>query len=233
MLLRYRLSLAIVFGALAGTMAVFTFARPQYHDPFPGKQFDLSYAKLPVSGWKWPGGTPGFRFGQDEPVWNEAKLRPDDLAGARLVAERSGIRPDSLRVLSTMRAQNGDIFALLAGSGPAGHTCLGAFVPRATTRFTCRLGGQLAYVIVAPRGRELYVLGVARSDVSRVGLTLKGLAHWTLYSRRSFGYWWGAFGAPLELPRPWHGRLAFYGAKHALLASVPLSSRSPTWLLEP
>jgi len=129
-----------------------------------------------------------------------------------------------------MRAQNGDIFALLAGSGPAGHTCLGAFVPRATTRFTCLLGAQLAYVIVAPRGRELYVLGVARSDVTRVDLAVRGLGRSTLYSHPYSGYWWGAFGAPSEFPRLWKGRLAFYGARHALLASVPLSSRSPASL---
>jgi hypothetical protein len=227
MLLRYRLSVSIVLAALAATVAVFAFARPQYHDPFPGQAFDLSYAKLPVSGWRWPGGTPGFRFGQDEPVWNEAKLRPAELAGAREIAGSSGVDPDSLRVLSTLRARNGDPFALLAGSGRAGRTCLGGLVAGAATRFACRLGRQLAFVIVAPRGRELYVIGVARSDVTGVTLDVRGLGRSVLYSHRYSGYWWGAFAAPLEFPRRWSGRFAFYGPRHALMASIPVSSGSP------
>jgi hypothetical protein len=227
MLLRHRLSTSIVLAALAATAAVFTFARPQYHDPFPGRQFDLSYAKLPVSGWKWPNGTPGFRFGQDEPVWNEAKLRPAELAGAQEIAGSSGVDPGSLRILSTLRARSGDVFALLAGSGRAGRTCLGGLVPGVATHFTCRLGRRLAFVIVAPRGRELYVIGVARSDVTRVTLDVKGLGRSVLFSHRYSGYWWGAFAAPLEYPRLWSGRLGFYGPHHALVASIPISSSLP------
>ena len=64
MLLRYRLSVTIVLGALAATTAAFVFARPQYHDPSPGRAFHLSYAKPPAVGWRWADGTPGFRFGR-------------------------------------------------------------------------------------------------------------------------------------------------------------------------
>src|SRR5438552_16922367 len=99
MLLRYRLSTAIVLAALAATAAFFTLARPQYHDPFPGQQLDLSYAKPPVSGWRWPNGTPGFRFGQDEAAWNDAKVRHFDLASARSSASRCGAESVSIRVL--------------------------------------------------------------------------------------------------------------------------------------
>jgi hypothetical protein len=233
MLLRYRLSTTILLGALAAVGAVFSFARPQYRDPFPGRQFDLSYAMPPVLGWTWPNGTPGFRFGQDEGAWNQAKLEPADLTAAREAAARAGVVPYSVRVLSATRARGGDLFALVAGSGTSGRTCLGAVAPRTPAVFSCRLARHVAFVVAAPRSRELYLLGVARADVKRVALTVPGLFHATIYSRGSaIGYWWGAFGGPLEFPRPWHGRLAFYG-KNGLLAAVPLSSRSPTWLLEP
>jgi hypothetical protein len=242
MLLRYRLSTSIVLGALAATAAVFVFARPQYRDPFPGEQFDLSYAKAPVSGWRWSGGTPGFRFGHDEGAWNDARLRADDLAGARVAARRSGVEPDSLRVLSVTRARGGELFALLAGSGPSGRTCLGVVVPHAPAAFACRLDRQAAFVIGAPGPPDrtakdgplypLYLLGVVRADVTRVTLDLPGLMHSTIYSRSAFGYWWGSFGGPLELPSRWRGRLAFYGQR-GLLASAAVSWRSQTRLLEP
>jgi hypothetical protein len=232
MLLRYPVSTTILLAALAATAAVFVFARPQYRDPFPGQEFDLSYAKAPASGWTWPDGTPGFRFGQDEEAWNDAKVDSDDLSGARSAAARAGVEPDSLRVLSATRTRGGDLFVLLAGSGPSGRTCLGAVAPRVPPVFSCRLDRQVAFVLAAPRSRELYLLGVARADVERVTLTMPGLLHSTLYSRRAGLQWWGAFGGPLELPRPWHGKLAFYG-KRGLLASVGLSSRSSAWLLQP
>src|SRR2546423_2458644 len=155
MVLRYRLSLAIVFGGLAGTMAVFTFARPQYHDPFPGQQFDLSYVERPVAaagaaGWRWPRGTPGFRFGQDEEAWNDAKLRPADLSGARSAAVRAGVAPDSLRVLSAQRDRRGDVFAFVAGSDTRGKTCGGTVVPATPVSFSCALDRQGAPVVAAP-----------------------------------------------------------------------------------
>src|SRR2546421_3579763 len=248
MLLRYRLSLAIVFGALAGTMAVFTFARPQYHDPFPGQQFDLSSVERPVAaagaaGWRWPHGTPGFRFGQDEEAWNDAKLRPADLSGARSAAVRAGVAPDSLRVLSAQRDRRGDVFAFVAGSDTRGKTCVGTVVPATPVLFSCALDRQVALVIAAPGTPEptkkygtlypLHLLGVARGDVTRVSLDLPGLDHATLYSRHSaLGGWWGTFGGDLEFPRAWHGRVTFFGA-HGRLASAPISSRATAWLLEP
>ena len=243
MLLRYRLSTAIVLAAVAATVAFFTFARPQYHDPFPGQQLDLSYAKPPVSGWRWPNGPPGFRFGQDEGAWNDAKLRPGDLAAARSAAARIGVEPSSLRVLAVQRARDGDLFALLAGSEASGRTCIGAVVARAPVTFACDLRSETALVVAAPRPPEetakhatlypFYVLGVARAEVTRVVLDVPGLEHATIYTRNApLPSWWGAFGGALEFPRRWHGTLTFYG-KRGRLASVPLSSASPAWLLEP
>lgn len=231
MLLRHRLSTSIVLAALAATAAVFAFARPQYHDRFSGRQVDLSYAKPPAHGWRWADGTPGFRFGQDEDVWNDAKVRPSDLAFAR--------RP-GLRVLAAQRARDGDLFALLAGTGAGGRTCIGAVVARAPVRFECNLRTQTALVVAAPQPPErtakygtlypLYLLGVVRAEVTRVRLDVPGLVHGTLYSRSVLPpFWWGAFGAPLELPRRWHGTLTFYGAR-GRIASLPLSSSSrPTF----
>jgi hypothetical protein len=236
MLLRHRLSTSIVLTALAATAAVFAFARSQYHDPFPGRQFDFSYAQPPVAGWRWAHGTPGFRFGRDEDAWNEAKVRPSDLALARL----AGIDRDSLRVLGAQRARDGGLFALLAGTGAGGRTCIGAVVARPPARFVCDLRSRTALVVVAPRPPErtakygtlypLHLLGVARAEVTRVRLDMPGLEHATLYTRSAaVPYWWGAFGAALELPRRWRGTLTFYGA-HGRIASLPLSSSSaPTF----
>ena len=243
MLLRYRLSVTIVLGALAATTAAFVFARPQYHDPSPGRAFDLSYAKPAAVGWRWADGTPGFRFGQDEAVWNEAKLRPDDLTAARAAARPAGVDPDGIRVLTALRTKGGDLFALLAGSNARGQTCVGASVPNAPVAWSCLLDRQAAIVIVAPGAPEqtakygtlypLSLLGVTRADVTRVTLDLPGVEHGTLYTRSApLGNWWGTFAGPLEFPRPWQGALDIYG-KHGRLASVPLSSGSPPLLVEP
>jgi hypothetical protein len=233
MLLRHRLSTSIVLAALAATAAVFAFARPQYHDPFPGRQVDLSYAKPPVAGWRWADGTPGFRYGRDEDAWNAAKVRLSDLAPAR----QAGIDPANVRVLGAQRARDGALFALVAGSGAGERTCIGAVVASAPVRFECDLRTQTAVVVAAPRPPErtarygtlypLYLLGVARAEVTRVRLDVAGLQHGTLYARKAaLPYWWGAFGAALELPRRWHGMLTFYGA-HGRLALLSLSWSSP------
>jgi hypothetical protein len=241
--MRHPLSAAILLVAVALTAGVLTLARPQYH-PHTGKSFDLSYVTLPAHGWVWRGGTPGFRFGQDEEVWNDSRLplRRDDLAGARDAARAAGVDPASVRVLRVVRVgphEGTDAFALLAGSG-GGRTCIGAVLPRRPVSFSCDLARRVSLFVAAPLPAErdpkygrlypLYGVGVVRADVQRVTLEIAGLQHATLYDRGSAfaaqATPWGTFALQSAFPRPWRGTLRFYG-RHGLLAALPLASRHP------
>jgi hypothetical protein len=244
--LPYRLSTTVILTAVTATAGFFLFARPQYRDPTPGQQFDLSYVKLPhaaagAAGWAWPTPTPGFEFGHDEPVWNDAKLHASDLDPARAASIRADVAPTSLRVLAAQRGPGDRApFALLSGTDASHGTCVAPLVGSSvsfycpSTTATHRLGRQVAFVVAEakpPVATKKYgalypfsMLAVARGDVTAVVLDLPGLHRWTIYRRDwALGNLWGTFGAQLELPRAWHGQLRFYG-RSGLLAKAPLDS---------
>src|SRR5439155_12703486 len=83
---RYPASTALCIAAICAIAALLVFARPQYHDPSPGRVIDLSGYPAPARGWTWQDGQPGYRFGQKEQDWNLAQLKPAELAPVRAAA---------------------------------------------------------------------------------------------------------------------------------------------------
>jgi hypothetical protein len=267
-LLRPTPLLGLVCVALLGAaVGVFALAVPRSHGSRQDAvQLDLTYAVPPVAaggaaGWRWPGGEPGFQFGRDEKSgWNVSKLHPDELVRARAAAERAGVAPDSIRVLNVLRTGFDRLMLIVSGTDTAGETCVGVAVPDTPARFYCprsagseRLGAQAGFVIVDPQfwkmGHRrmvypLFLLGIARGDVTRVTVSQPGYTH-TLYRHEAGA--WGTFMSsyapaygPTNASTPpayrtlaatapkqaWRGRLDFYGAK-GLIGTLSLRLDRP------
>jgi hypothetical protein len=179
-LVRYPLSASVVLAALAATAAVFLLARPHYHPKGEDSLVKLDLSKYPPAsrGWAWENGQPGFRFGEDEKVWNLSKVKPVELIAVRAAARRSGIAPASIRVINSIRLGPRDLSLVVAGTNAADDTCLG-FVTPSKTDFYCppRLGPQSAFVLVITRpafegdpthAQPTFLTGITRADVRRV-----------------------------------------------------------------
>jgi hypothetical protein len=186
-------------------------------------------APPPTSVWTWPGQAPGFEFGRAELAWNVAQLLPQELAGIRRLAAGVGIVPGSVKPLSAIRLGPHDLSVLVAGADHSGRTCLGMGLAHQTT-FTCSPKGA-GYVVAAPRPRRsaypLFLLGIARGDVTRVTVTQheqRGNFTKQVYDRA--GQTWGTFTLTLAGDRPWQATLAFYGER-GLIARLPLRFSRP------
>jgi hypothetical protein len=221
--------------ALSGVAAVFAFARPQYRDASPGETIKLPDRKPAVdaagaAGWVWPDGVPGWRPEARFHGYNPSGLQSVELTEARLSAARSGLDADGVRVLASLRPNRRGVLAILAAptlyQTPV-ETCLAAVLQSGPVVWQCPgatnskddLAG--AHVLVAgaafrasgePRGRRsLYLVGVARGDVSRV--VLDGMGE--IYTR---GKTWGEFDPALMVPAG-GTRLSVYG-RDGLLETV-------------
>ena len=240
-LAEHRLAAAIVAAAAAATVAVFTFARPEYHLASSGGALAFPEAKAPAHGWTWSGGTPGFRFGQDRDAWNISLLRPAELASARRDAAAAGLAPATLGVLEVLRTEPGVRPAVLvAGSDASGRTCIGAQLHSGPASFSCppELGRDVGLVVAEatpPHGpsRGMFLMGVSRADVTRVTIETPGATYVdargsrpvvrpvgpvAVYERRPLS-WWGTFLQTTLQPRRWHARLTFYGARGELASA--------------
>lgn len=207
-------SLSVVLVALVAAIGVFTFARPRYHPPGgTGKTLRFDDAKPPANGWLWADRTPGFHLGEHHDEWKLAMPYVGSLPpGSGLLAalrDRPGGRPEALYV-----PRNG---------------CLGVqlFDGRRTT--LCRPHAAAVFVVDAlPSSRpgqwNTFVLGVARSDVTKITVQARGATedvyrHGTherrplppqvVYDRRT-PPWWGAFEDSTFQPRRWNLTVEVY-----------------------
>jgi hypothetical protein len=165
-----------------------------------------------------------------------AGLMSADVQQARQHAPRP-VDGTHLRVIDATRPSRSALLAILAA--PAANnpklTCLGVMLHRnATVRWLCPTAssdGQdlaAAAVLVAASSERfpqtqadthpLYLVGVARGDVSRVVLEIPGFAPEPLYQR---GKTWGQFDAARMSPDK-QGRLRVYG-RNGLLETVRLA----------
>jgi hypothetical protein len=243
LLARHPFSSAIVLAALAATAAVFVFARPEYHSPNEGSLVKIDLSKYPpaVKGWRWAGGQPGFRFGEDEEKWNVSQVTAAELAPARRAAPRWRVARDSVRPLAAMRLGPGDLSMIVAATNAADQTCLGFVRPKDPVAFYCpgRLGPQPAFVLVTTRGpyetegrtiHPTFLTGVARADVTRV--VIDQPPDWPngiVYDREQ-GSVWGTFELSLSDSRDI--RVTVYG-KRGVIATVPIDVTQPADLLIP
>ena len=233
---RFPISTAICIAAVGAIAALFFFARPQYHDPYPGKTIDLSGYAPPAHDWTWQDGQPGFRFGEKEEDWNITQLRPKELEPLRAAAARAGVAPESVLPLEVERYSPHRLSMIAAGTGSTGATCLGFALPRAEGSFFCpdRLARKAAFVLTVPFGRPggVFLSGIARADVTSVVVHEAGRAPMRVYSRRESGAWGtffvtlgsgpvkNAVGAVIAEPRG--ARLDFFaGGKR--LGSLPIA----------
>ena len=234
---RYPISIAIVFFAVAATAGVFVFARPGYR-PHDGVSITLP-AKQPANdasgaaGWVWPDGTPGWEAGYTVKGFNVAGVQPVEIQAAQLAAARAILDADQVRVLDSLRPGKDGVLAILAAptlyQTPV-RTCLAAvMLGDAPVRWQCPgstrspndLGRTPVFVAAtvlrwpgkALARTPLFLVGVARGDVYRVVLRVPGpLGSETLYTR---GTTWGQFDAAVTDPNG-TAQLDVYGRRHLL-----------------
>jgi hypothetical protein len=256
--MRYPISAAVVCAAVLGAAAVFAFARPEYHAGGHGRTISFAKYPAPTAGWTWSSGEPGFRFDDADANWREISgVGPADLASARRAAPRFGVGPATVRPLHSMRLSSRDLFLLVAGTDSHSQTCLGAVLPRTPVTFYCptaaaprRLHSQVAFLMVAGRPRvesktgnghgfthytvfPLFLMGAVRADVTKVVVSVPGLAPATFYEP-SYG-WWGTFdGTPGDAyvrgqapNHPWEATVWFFGSR-GLLATSRIRFDRPT-----
>ncbi len=233
---RYPISTVICTAAVGVIAALFFFARPEYHNAYPGKTIDLREYAPPAHDWTWQGGQPGFRFGEKEEDWNIAQLRPKELGPLRAAAARAGVVPGSVRPLEVERYAPHRLSLIVSGTGSSGGTCLGFALPRAAVSFLCpdRLAHRAAFVLTVPYGRPdgVFLSGIARADVTSVVVHEAGSAPMRVYSRPESGAWGtffvtlgsgpvkNAVGAVIAEPRG--ARLDFFAGQKRL-ASLPIT----------
>jgi hypothetical protein len=251
-LLRHRVSVLVVVIGVVATVGVFTFAKPEYRGPGSGAHDvkPLAYVHLPVRGWSWEDGLPGYRFGHDESRWNASRLLWADLAPLRYAARRSHVDPQSLRVLDDGRlAPRARPFVLVSGRGAGGETCIGAQPGDGPARFVCppELRDDLAILVVSARPRfatgdyPIYLDGVVSARVTKATLATRGAVEtfvrggkrWTrpegpeiVYDRATWLGNWGTLMSYRGQPVPWNATLDLYGAS-GKLASVRLRFTKP------
>jgi hypothetical protein len=220
-LLRYRLSAAIVLGALLATGAVFLFARPKYTSM---NEVSINMSKFPApseasggQGWTWPTRTPGFRPGQKEEGIELSGVGPAQLESARVAASSAGIDPNSLRVLRSMQwapgsdagpaepVTGGTFTLFITGSNKSGKTCVGVVMPNTKVSFFCpdtpgahRLGSQLAFVFARVRRYQShahaldYLVLIGVARGDVSRIVLSQPGFYDILYEHSFG-WWGTF----------------------------------------
>ncbi len=230
---RHLISVVIVAVAVVAVAGTFLFARPAYH-PHDGNTAPLP-AKRPANdaagaaGWVWPDGTPGWQAGQTIKGVNLSEVQPIEIQAAQLAAAEDVLDASKVRVVDSLRpARTGALMILAAPTideTPV-STCLAAVLPGdATVRWRCPAANQLGAspVLMAataldwgthlPRPDMLFLVGVARGDVSRIVLHAPGLlAPQTIYTR---GATWGQFDSGVD-NTPGLVRLEIYGRRRLI-----------------
>lgn len=227
-----------VAAVLAGAGAVLYALAPLPHRERPeGARTIVLPAKQPAAdapdaaGWVWPDDVPGFRAGDAEDTFNLSRVQPVELQAAQLAAARSGLDPDSVRVVSALRPGPQGLFGVLAAASNdtsgSDAPCLAAILPGdAPVAWRCpgraRPTEDLADSrVLAAAGHYRFgdrhvldVAGVARGDVTRIVADVPGFdAPWTIYERgRTWGQFEGSWGfspgrRPPRLLVYSHGRL--------------------------
>lgn len=219
---RHPISLAIVLVAVAAVAGVFVFARPGYH-PHDGDLISAP-AKPPANdasgaaGWVWPDGTPGWEVGYTYKGFNVAGVQAVEIQAAQLAAARDVLDASKVRVLDSVRPGKAGVLAIVAAptlyQTPV-RTCLAAvLVGDAPVRWQCPgstpsstdLARSPVFVAAAvvdwrisgANRSVLFLVGVARGDVSEVVLHARGfLAPETIYTR---GTTWGQFDMSITDP---------------------------------
>jgi hypothetical protein len=202
---RHPAPVAVVAAALAVTVAVFAFFRPQYHPKGENSLVKVDWSLYPPasSGWTWAGGQPGFRFGEHEEEWNFSGVQAAELAPARAAARRWGVAPASVRLLNAIRLGPHDLSLVVAGTNAADNTCIGFVTPREPVMYFCppHLASQSGFVLAVSRtwvvdgvtSHPAWLVGIARGDVGRV--TIDQPSDWN--NERVFdaadGSYWGTW----------------------------------------
>jgi hypothetical protein len=237
LLARHPFSSSVVLAALAATAFVFLFARPEYHPAGQGTEVKLDLSKYPPAAhsWTWEDGQPGFRFADDNGVWNLSQVEPAELAPVRVAARRWGVASHSVRLIDAIRLGPRDLTMIVAGTNAADHTCLGFVMPSEAPAFYCgeRLDAVSAFVLVTTRGpfasegktvHPTFLTGIANGDVTRVVAEQQpDWPHAGVYDRKQ-GSPWGTFQLSFSDS---HGiRVSAYG-RNGLVASVPIDIVMP------
>jgi hypothetical protein len=202
-------SLSLVLVAVVATIGVFTFAKPAYRGPKCdgcGKALRFDDAKPPANGWLWADSTPGFHLGEHHDEWKLAMPYVGSLPpGSGLLAalrDKPGGHPEALYV-----PRNG---------------CIGVQLFSGERTTLCRPHAAAVFVVDAlpsyrPGRWNAFVIGVARSDVTKITVEARGATedvyrHGTHRLRpmppqvvydRTTPPWWGAFEDSTFQPRPW------------------------------
>jgi hypothetical protein len=215
-------SLSLVLVAVVATIGVFTFARPQYHQPGgSGKTIRFDDAKPPANGWLWADSTPGFHLGEHHDEWKLAMPYVANLpAGAGLLQalrDKPGGHPEALYV-----PRNG---------------CIGVQLFSGARTTLCRPHAAALFIVDAlpsyrPGQWNTFVTGVARSDVTRITVQARGAtedvyrnhAHHSrrmppqvVYDRKTPD-WWGTFVDSTYQPQRWNLTVKVYN-RFGLVAS--------------
>jgi hypothetical protein len=225
-------SLSLVLVALVATIGVFTFAKPAYHGPRCdgcGKAIHFAGASPPVNGWLWADPTPGFHLGEYHDQWKLAMPYVPNLpAGAGLLTalrDKPGGHAEALYV-----PRNG---------------CIGVQLFDGSRTTLCRPHASAIFVVDAlpsfrPGQWNAFVVGVARSDVTKITVQARGATedvyrHGThherplppqvVYDRRSPS-WWGAFDDSTYQPRSWNLTVRVYD-RFGLMATEHVTPAKP------
>jgi hypothetical protein len=240
---RHLLPTALIGAAALLMLGFFAFARPQYRPPNQGETIKVP-PELPAAdargaaGWVWPEGVPGWEPGQmlgRHHDVNISGVQPIEVAAAQLAAARGGLDARGVRVLVSTRAGRSGALAILAAPSlyeTPPRTCVAAMLQGdAPVQWRCpgspaspsdldRTRVLVAATLYAwPHGkRPLYLIGVARGDVQRIVLTVRGIPTQEIYTR---GNSWGQFEASVMVPKRDGGTLSVYD-RHGLAETVSL-----------
>lgn len=188
-LARHLLASGVVVAALAMTLGVFLFARPQYRPEHEGLTIRIPDHR-PADGWTWPDGVPGWKPGETIHDYNVSGVQPVEVQLAQLAAARHVLDASGLRVVASTRPDMNGALAIVAAptiSETPTRTCVAGILQTGSVVWHCRLAGKRVVVAAGRFHGALYLVGVASGDVARVELDGE-----TLYER---GKTWGEFSA--------------------------------------
>jgi len=174
-------------------------------------------------GWRWDVASPGYHLGQNESRWNQFDLtRRDVPAGAGVLA-------------ATRTSQSARADLIYAQKG-----CVGVQLSRGPRRLLCPPRTPAVVVVdahmVPGQGKPFYglfLIGVVRSDVTRVTIAVPGekyvdatsgtrvirqIPPQVVYEKNAPSPW-GAFQLTTGQPGAWHAIVNVYGA-HGKLATL-------------
>ena len=230
--LQHRLAVALVAAAALVTAGVFTLARPEYRPPNRGGELvTFPEAVPPAHGWRWDDPTPGFHLGDDGGKWNIYGLEPRDI-------------PEGAGVLTAGRfTLHGRPEVIYSKNG-----CIGFATTAGVRRLLCTPKSPVVLMAYAGKPYEerkgtlypLSIIGVARSDVTRVTLHTRADTYVdvrsgtpvvryegpvAVYSAKQ-NLWWGAFESNRSQPVPWDATVNVFG-EHRRLASLRIRFSHP------